>query len=216
MRFELTLLLKMEFNEKQIEILLVAEQLFAEDGFDGTSVRNIAKKATINIAMISYYFGSKEKLLEALVIYRIGNMRLRLENLLQENSSPIEKIDKLVVYYINKINTNRCIYQIIHFEFTTKKRVLNLNAFTEVKKSNLKLMESIVKEGQLQGVFHQDINTALLSPIIIGSLVYFHMNRPFYEDLLDLNTDEAYENYIKTSLTQHIQKTIKALLVYEK
>ena len=206
----------MEFNEKQIEILLVAEQLFAEDGFDGTSVRNIAKKATINIAMISYYFGSKEKLLEALVIYRIGNMRLRLENLLQENSSPIEKIDKLVVYYINKINTNRCIYQIIHFEFTTKKRVLNLNAFTEVKKSNLKLMESIVKEGQLQGVFHQDINTALLSPIIIGSLVYFHMNRPFYEDLLDLNTDEAYENYIKTSLTQHIQKTIKALLVYEK
>jgi AcrR family transcriptional regulator len=214
--FELILELQMEFNEKQIEILQVAEQLFAEDGFDGTSVRTIANKATINVAMISYYFGSKEKLLEALVIYRIGNMRLRLENLLQEAISPIEKIDKLVVYYINQINTNRRIYQIIHFEFSSKKRVINLKAFTEVKKSNLIVMESIVKEGQLQGVFHQDINTALLSPTIIGSLVYFHMNRPFYEDLLELHTDEAFENYIKTSLTQHIQKTIKALLIHEK
>ena len=50
-----------EFNEKQLEILQVAEQLFAEEGFDGTSVRDIAKKANVNIAMISYYFGSKEK-----------------------------------------------------------------------------------------------------------------------------------------------------------
>ena len=70
-----------EFNEKQIEILQVAEKLFAEKGFDGTSVRDIAKIATINVAMISYYFGSKEKLLEALVLHRISSMRLHLENL---------------------------------------------------------------------------------------------------------------------------------------
>ncbi|MFY8008647.1 MAG: TetR family transcriptional regulator, partial [Flavobacterium sp.] len=80
-----------DFNEKQIEILQVAEQLFAEEGFDGTSVRDIAKKANINIAMISYYFGSKEKLLEALVIYRIKAMSMHLENLYQENISPLDK-----------------------------------------------------------------------------------------------------------------------------
>ena len=45
--------MSVEFNEKQIEILLVAEQLFAEEGFDGTSVREIAKIANINIAIIS-------------------------------------------------------------------------------------------------------------------------------------------------------------------
>ena len=205
----------MEFNDKQIEILNVAERLFAEEGFDGTSVRDIAKKANINVAMISYYFGSKEKLLEAVVIHRIGTMKLRLENLLQEDSTPIEKIEKLVVYYINQINANRSIYQILHFELSTKKREINTDAFTEVKKNNLKIMESIVKEGQLQGIFQPNINIALLSPTIIGSLIYFHMNKPLYVDLFDLKTDEAYESYIETTLTQHIQKTIKALLLYE-
>lgn len=205
----------MEFNDKQIEILHVAERLFAEEGFDGTSVRDIAKKANINVAMISYYFGSKEKLLEALVINRIGSMKLRLENLLQEDTTPIEKIEKLVVYYINQINTNRSIYQILHFEFATKKRDINTDAFTKVKKSNIKILESIVKEGQEQGVFQPNINVALISPTIIGSLIYFHMNKPLYVDLFDLKTDEEYEHYIETTLTQHIQKTIKALLLYE-
>ena len=55
-------------NDKQLQILLVAEKLFAEKGFDGTSIRNIAKEAGINIAMVSYYFGSKEKMLEALIL----------------------------------------------------------------------------------------------------------------------------------------------------
>ena len=53
----------MELNDKQIQILETAEKLFAENGFDGTSVRQISKAADINIAMISYYFGSKEKLI---------------------------------------------------------------------------------------------------------------------------------------------------------
>lgn len=203
----------MEFNDKQIEILNVAERLFAEEGFDGTSVRDIAKNANVNVAMISYYFGSKEKLLEALVLDRIETTKLRLENLLQENATPIEKIDKLVEFYINQVNANRCIYQILHFEFATKKREINMNAFTEVKKSNLKILESIIKEGQEQGIFQLNTNITLISPTIIGSLIYFHMNKPLYMELFDLKTDSDYENYIKTTFTIHIQKTVKALLL---
>ena len=51
----------MELNDKQIQILETAEKLFSENGFDGTSVRQIAKAAEVNIAMISYYFGSHPK-----------------------------------------------------------------------------------------------------------------------------------------------------------
>jgi AcrR family transcriptional regulator len=52
------------FTDKQIHILQVAESLFCWKGFDATSIRNIAKEAQINIAMVSYYFGSKERMLK--------------------------------------------------------------------------------------------------------------------------------------------------------
>ncbi len=204
-----------EFNEKQIEILQVAENLFAEIGFDGTSIRDIAKAANINIAMISYYFGSKEKLLEALLLYRISGMSLDLETLYQESISPTQKIEKLIAYYISIINNNRCMYQILHFELSSKKREINLDAFTEVKNNNLKLIENIIKEGQEQGLFQPNINVALLPPIIIGSFIHIHMNKKYYEEILDLKNDSDFDNYVLTDLTSHIQKTIKALLVYE-
>eukprot|EP01136_Pigoraptor_vietnamica_P035992 Opistho-1_new@101957 len=203
-----------ELNDKQLEILQVAEQLFAEDGFDGTSVRDIAKKANINIAMISYYFGSKEKLLESLIINRISDMRLQLESLYNENISPTAKVEKLIELYISRINKNRCMYQIIHFEFSTKKRELKFEKFSEMKKENLKALEKIIKEGQDSGEFQKDINVALLSPTILGTYFHFHMNKPMYLDIFNLRTEEEYNNYILTTLTQHIQKTIKALLVY--
>jgi len=207
--------LKSTFNDKQIEILEVAEILFAEKGFDGTSIRNIAKVAKINIAMVSYYFGSKERLLESLIIYRTSDLKNQLENLLKEDLEPIEKINKLIELYINRINSNRGIYRILHFEFTSKKREQNLQAFSELKKGNLKSLETIIEEGQRKGIFRKDVIIPLITPTILGTFFHFHMNKPFFENLLNLKTEDLYNNYIKTNLTKHIQQTIKALLIYE-
>jgi AcrR family transcriptional regulator len=207
--------LKTDFNDKQIQILQVAETLFAEKGFDGTSIRDIAKEAKINIAMISYYFGSKEQLLESLIVYRATDIKLQLDILILEDLSPLEKINKLIALYIHRINGNRCIYKIVHFEFSSQKRETNLEAFTELKKGNLKALEAIIQDGQEKGFFRKDIIVPLLTPTILGTYFHFHLNRPFYENLLQLNTEEEYNTYIKTTLTMHIQQTIKALLTYE-
>jgi hypothetical protein len=106
-------------------------------------------------------------------------------------------------------------YQILHFEVSSTKREINLDAFTQVKKNNLKLLENIIIEGQLQGLFQPNINVALIPPIIIGTFIHFHMNKHYFVDLLNLDSDEKYENYIANELTKHIQKTIKALLIHE-
>jgi AcrR family transcriptional regulator len=204
-----------ELNDKKIQILEVAETLFSEKGFEGTSIRDISKHAKINIAMVSYYFGSKERLLEALILYKTSDLKLQLENLLQENLEPVEKVNKLIEIYVNRICLNKGIYRVLHFELNSKKREKSMLAFTELKKGNLKSLESIITQGQEKGVFRKDIIIPLITPTIIGTFFHFHMNRSFFEELLDLKTEEMFNNYIKTSLTKHIQQTIKALLVYE-
>jgi AcrR family transcriptional regulator len=203
------------FNEKQIQILQVAESLFAANGYDATSIRKISKEAKINIAMVSYYFGSKERLLESLILYRATDLKMQLDTLRMENLDPLEKINKLIELYITRVHCNSEIYKILHFEFSSKKRSINLDAFVELKKGNLKTLETIIKEGQVRGVFRKDIIIPLITPTILGTFFHFETNRPFFENLLNLNTNESFDNYIKTTLTQHIQQTIKALLIYE-
>lgn len=203
------------YNDKQTDILQAAEKLFAEEGFDGASIRSIAREAGVNIAMISYYFGSKEKLLEALIIYRTSGLGLELENILNEDLPPLQKVDRLIDLYITRINKNKCMYQILHFELSTKKRVMDMHSFTDIKRQNMAAFRRIIEDGQQQGVFRKDVNILLIPPTIMGTILHFRMNRTFLSPLLGLDTDEQLENYISNELTQHIKQTIKALLVHE-
>jgi AcrR family transcriptional regulator len=49
------------------QILIVAERLFAELGFAGTTLRNVVSEAGVNLAAVHYHFGSKENLFRAVV-----------------------------------------------------------------------------------------------------------------------------------------------------
>ncbi len=201
-------------NEKQINILQVAEKLFAEKGFDGTSIRDISKEANINIAMISYYFGSKEKLLESLILFRTQDLKIKLENLLATELSPIQKIENYLELYLNKIDSNRNIYHILQTEISNNKRVLDLKEFIEIKKGNLNTLKKIIEEGQSINIFKKNINIELITPTILGTYFHFIVNRVFFEEILNLDSDQKYNQYIKNELTQHIQKTIKSI-IYE-
>jgi len=204
-----------DLNDKKIEILQVSEKLFAEHGFAGTSVRDIATAANINVAMISYYFGSKEKLLEAMVLYRIESLTLQLENLYQEDISPMEKMDKLIALYIKRIYSNQAIYMILHLELATKKRECNLEVFSKVKKHNLKLLQNIIFEGQEQGLFQPNIDVEMIQPTIIGTLNHILVSKAYHQEILGLEDDAQFENYIFTTFTSYIQKIIKSFLTYE-
>lgn len=49
------------------QIITVAERLFAERGFAGTTLRNVVREAGVNLAAVHYHFGSKEELFRAVV-----------------------------------------------------------------------------------------------------------------------------------------------------
>jgi AcrR family transcriptional regulator len=67
--------LKSNFNDKQIQILEVAETLLQKKVLKAPP-STIAKVAQINVAMVSYYFGSKERLLESLIVYRTSDLKI--------------------------------------------------------------------------------------------------------------------------------------------
>lgn len=205
----------MDLNEKQILILEVAEKLFAENTFDGTSVRQIATEAKVNVAMISYYFGSKEKLLEALFLYRSADFRMQVENVLSKDISYLERINDIIDLTIKRIHRNRRTHKIVHFEYSNKGRQSNLSSYEAQKKENLKLLEHFIQEGQKAGAFTKNVNIQLLVPTILGTYFHFYYNQRFYKSLLHLDDEKALDHYVHTTLTNHIKQTINVLLTHE-
>ncbi|MCA6454520.1 MAG: helix-turn-helix transcriptional regulator, partial [Chitinophagaceae bacterium] len=68
-------------SDKKQHILNAAIELFAEKGFEGSSIRDLAARADVNVAMVNYYFGSKEKLFETIVEHRATFMRGKLDEI---------------------------------------------------------------------------------------------------------------------------------------
>ena len=62
------------------KILDSAEQLFAEHGFNGTSLREITSQAEVNLAAVNYHFGSKKELIKAVMSRYMNELSPRLES----------------------------------------------------------------------------------------------------------------------------------------
>ena len=58
-------------------ILGAAEELFAQFGFSGTSLRQVTSRADVNIAAVNYHFGSKENLVNEVFRRRMDDMSVQ-------------------------------------------------------------------------------------------------------------------------------------------
>ena len=58
---------KCDDNNSKQRILQAATKLFAQNGFDGTSIRQICKEANANVCMISYFWGGKQELYNGII-----------------------------------------------------------------------------------------------------------------------------------------------------
>lgn len=83
-------------------LLDVATDLFARNGFDGVSVRDITSKAKANLGAVTYHFGSKEALFHA-VIDRIGaTLAQRFIGIAAGDGSPLERIQAIVTMVLTE------------------------------------------------------------------------------------------------------------------
>ena len=65
-------------------ILDVAERLFAESGFEATSLRQITTDADANLAAVNYHFGSKDELIRQVLARRIGQLNAQRMQMLDD------------------------------------------------------------------------------------------------------------------------------------
>ena len=83
----------------------IAEELIAKKGYEGTSVRDICSKANINVAMISYYFGSKEKMMSYLYQYRVLKTRENFSEFADtiKDGKPEMQLREMIKYIVSQL-----------------------------------------------------------------------------------------------------------------
>ena len=93
------------------KILAVALELFAQNGYQGTSIAQIAKKAKISKGLMYNYFKNKEKLLEAIVLEGFSKI-MELDYGLSKSDKPADKLKSLIDETLNNLSDNLQYWQL--------------------------------------------------------------------------------------------------------
>lgn len=202
---------------KEENILFAAEKLFAEKGFEGTSIREIAKAANVNISMISYYFGSKEKLYEKLVEYRMNEGQFFSKDILERTDiNEWEKIEKIVDQFAGRVRHQKCFYRIMQREQLHTQNPHIVEFLKQTKMGFISMYSKILESGLKNGIFTKNPPIYLLHSTVSGTLFYASNAKEMYKEFLN-NTDEeeVFDETYYTELNTHIKYLLKDLLGYE-
>lgn len=87
----------MEISTKE-KILKISHKLFADKGYNGVSIREIAKACDVNIASINYHFENKENLYVQTIAASMENLWQSIEVLYKENEDKPVEVFVLSIY----------------------------------------------------------------------------------------------------------------------
>lgn len=199
---------------KEENILLAAEKLFSEKGFSGTSTREISAAANVNISMISYYFGSKEKLFENIFEYRMKEGIDFAFNVLEKKDiNSWEKLMLIIDRYVERVKTLKSFYLILQREQISQKNPAIVQFLKKSKKGFLDMYVDIVNEGIDSGIFKSKPDMEFLHSTISGTLFTAMNTLPFYKEFFP--EIKNYETDYYDRLSTHLKKILKHLLGYE-
>lgn len=165
-------------HEPRMRILLVARKLFAERGFDATSVRQICELADVNVALVSYYFGGKEKMFEALFQQFFPSEDLeRYQEVLKEPITGLSLIIQEVIRFRWEQPEMAIILQREIFLATPRREMIKAYVYPVWMK-----LREVLETGRKQKLFHfRSVDSTMM--FILSTLV-FPRNNPFHEPLL--------------------------------
>lgn len=197
----------METKDKKCIILEKAEELFAAQGFSGTSVREIAHAADVNVAMISYYFGSKEQLLMEILRHRADYLKTRVDEFMNDSTlSWWEKLDALIDHYVEKMKSYQHLHRIIMREIDLS-AVNDMSSFImERRKAHYAMFCKFIRQGQADGVFDAEADVLMLYTLLPGIAKHMLFNLDFVRALVEEKTGNSPTNEALIQLAkEHLQ-----------
>lgn len=204
--------------DKKDHILDVAERVFADYGFDGASTRVISGEAGVNMAMLNYYFGSKEGLFLAIFERKISSFRTLLQNIGNDDSmSAWCKLDKCIDNYVERIIVNNCFQKLISREISMNKRWELTDKIIDILMVNVVEIRKIIEEGVNNGSFYKDIDVPMVIATIFGTKNYV-INMPQLSSLIlghDVRDEKFMEEDLKPRIKTYMKRLLKAYLVNE-
>src|SRR5881394_1461889 len=99
-------------------LLAVGCDLFARQGYAGTSVREITRRARANLGAVTYHFGSKAALYHQVIASRTEPLVARIAQAAAAPGTPLDRIEAIVRTFFDHIPTHPEMPQLILRELT--------------------------------------------------------------------------------------------------
>lgn len=196
----------MSENEISTEdkILLAASKVFTEKGFAGARTRDIADEAGINLALLNYYFRSKEKLFDQVMKVKIVLLFGKIIPIITNEKTTIEeKIDLASEKYFEILSKNPNLPLFVISEI--QKKNSDIKSILPVEKilMNSVIIQQIKEKNPEVNPFHFLLN-------FLGMTVFPFLARPVFQNFHIMNDDE-FQKFVEERKTL-VPQWIKLIL----
>ena len=199
-------------TDKRQKLLEVAEELFAKHGFEAVSVRKLAAEADVNLAMVNYYFESKDGLFKELIESKFPRSREALEALAKSDIHPWEKLTRTIDMYVDKFFSGKTFHRMIMREMSLQQRPQLVELIKEYMSRNQEIIRGFVLEGQQKGFFrYVDVELTVASlfgtvsaAVNQGMLTSCLLGEKDPEILYSDKYRDRYKQHLKSLLHSHL------------
>ncbi|ATO48679.1 forespore capture DNA-binding protein RefZ [Brevibacillus laterosporus] len=199
-----------QHNTKE-RILVAAASLFYSQGYDRTTVRQIAEKAQVNVALISYHFQGKQGVLEKLIshyydhFFKIVQEQWEKEKP-QDSMGQLEKIVRLFVFYQHEhALVTRLIQRELSVESMLAREVMTVYIH-QLKHRFASVIEDGIQTGEFRSV---SVDAVLMN--LSSILTYPYLNPQIVREVYYLEPGSA--DFCEWLVTSSVQ-FLRSLLVH--
>ena len=173
-------------------LIEAATALAIERGFDAAGIREIADRAGVSSGMISYYFGDRRGLYEAMFERATGRLSDELSAALSTLPAGADAIETMIRLHSAALAADPGLPQLLAREVLAQQGNLR-SAFAEtVGDGPLKLMLEAIEEAIERGVLRSDLDPALCVLSIASMSVFPYLMAPVLGDRLGIVLDDAF------------------------